>query len=196
MQKKQFIEYVRESLRKKNIELRLVNATDLDRKYAGWFDSEQRQLVIAARHKNFAAILVHEYCHFLQWVDNPLRWNRFTNDVAVFFDWLDSEQPVSRKIIDAKHAVQTLEHDCERRAIRLIKKLKLELGIRSYAQKANAYLLSYHLTATFHRWPNKKSLYRKRVEKLMPATLLPLAKIKNESYPTDAMLREMKKCFK
>jgi len=195
MNRNQFIEFVRNDLASHGVKLVLVNARSLSNKYGGWYADGSRRLTVARHHVNFTGILLHEYCHFRQWIEDRTLWNKLLWKNNYFFEWLDSRKPVSKKVLDAKIAVLTLEYDCERRALKLIKKLHLPLSVEIYTQKANAYLLSYHLITTHHRWPENKSVYRSAISKHMPIKLLPLRRICNEAVLTEDVLKMMNKCF-
>lgn len=200
MNRKEFIALVTEDLALHGVRLQLVEASSLHKKYAGWFDSSNRKLVIARRHKDFLSILLHEYCHFRQWQENRRHWNQLARHADVFFKWLHTrpsqvQAPYTEKVQAARKAAQKLEYECERRAIRMIKKLKLPIDVRSYSQRANAYLLSYHLMQRYHRWPGKQSVYSASIARLMPTKLLPFSQVCRESTVTVAMVKKMQRCF-
>lgn len=200
MNRKAFIAWVSEDLAKHDVHLQLVDASSLHKKYAGWFDASNRKLVIARRHKDFIGILLHEYCHFRQWLEKRQRWNQLARQGDIFFKWLYTRPsqalpPQAAKVQKARKAAQQLEYDCERRAIAMIKKLKLPIDVRAYAQRANAYLLSYHLMVRHHSWPSRRSVYSASICKLMPSSLLAFSQINREATVTEAMAKKMHGCF-
>lgn len=200
MKRHEFIELVTRDLAEHGVQLKLVEASSLHKKYAGWFDSSSRKLVIARRHKDFLGILLHEYCHFRQWQENRQRWNLLSRRSDLFFKWLHTrpslaQAPYTAKIQAARKAAQQLEYECERRSITMIKKLKLPMDTELYSQRANAYLLSYHLMQRYHCWPTKKSVYSASISQLMPGKLLPFTKIYREATVTEPMAKKMQSCF-
>lgn len=46
-----------------------------------------------------------------------------------------------------------LEHDCEKRALSLIKKYNLPLSVEKYTKSANAYIFSWWFAREFYRMP-------------------------------------------
>lgn len=103
-------------------------------------------------------VLIHEYCHMRQWIDQCAAWTalwvRETVDTTDLIDlWLDYviEAPQER----LKQWVQLSldnELDCEQRAARLIKKQGLPLYIPDYIRRANAYVMFYHVMRKYRRW--------------------------------------------
>ena len=200
MNRKAFIASVSEDLARHGVHLQMVDASSVHKKYAGWFDASNRKLVIARRHKDFLGVLLHEYCHFRQWRENRQRWNKLARQGDIFFKWLYTRPslalpPQAAKVQKARKAAQQLEYDCERRAIAMIKKLKLPIDVRAYSRRANAYLISYHLMVRYHSWPGKRSVYSPSICKLMPSTLLSFSQISREATVTETMVKKMHRCF-
>jgi len=102
-------------------------------------------------------VLVHEYCHMRQWHKQIPEWVNcevFGESPYELLDrWISREieldPPVLEEVIDK---IMTLELDCEKRAVKMIKKYKLPLDRDLYIQKANAYVCFYNLVAQERKW--------------------------------------------
>jgi hypothetical protein len=130
-----------------------------DRCY-GMFDfnsKEQPVLKIAVGNKSnehWFGILIHEYCHFLQWRDNTKIWKQFEESNFSIDDIINSPKKHKKELL----LLMKLEADCERRVIKLIKKYRL-FSVKEYAQEANAVLFKYGFLYTDGYWPkNNKEL--------------------------------------
>ena len=53
----------------------LHNKENLDG-YGGWFDAEDKEFVVALKHHMGFEILLHEYCHFIQWKTDRKLWDK------------------------------------------------------------------------------------------------------------------------
>ena len=194
MNQKQFIDFILPALEEYGVKLALEDAPFVDGQYGGFFDPEGKRIAVGMRHKQHFGILVHEYSHFEQWIKKPAFWDKVKDGHSHFFQWLETNNPVNRSVIKWKEDALTLELDCEERAMKLIDSLNLEIDKKIYAQKANAYLLSYHLVATYRKWP-KGSSYGDKISSLMPAKLLTLKKLKNTNSIKGEALNLMVKEF-
>jgi DNA-directed RNA polymerase subunit F len=181
-----FIDFAREETDRYeiNFELRDVKYFRLvDEGYAkchGYFDEDGMALKCATNmhHSKWVPILIHEYSHFEQWVEQCPAWtdsickeDETGND---FYLWVMGKKEIPYKI--AKKIVsktRDMELDCERRAHKNIKKFNLPLDREAYAQQANAYIHFYNWTLERRTWYKvKKCPYHMReITKLMPKTL-------------------------
>jgi hypothetical protein len=177
MTKEQFLIYIKPQLIGQGIDLELLNRKLTPDKEAGYFNESTKKLVVAMKNDEAFGTLVHEFSHFEQWTKKPQFWAKLTIGHGNFFNWLETNNPVSRKVMKWKEDAIELEHDCEVGAVKMIDTLGLEIDKKAYIQKGNAYLLSYHLIATYHCWP-KGSVYTNDISKLMPTKLMSLARIK------------------
>lgn len=93
-------------------------------------------------------VLIHEYCHFIQWRDKVQVWRDFEESDFSIQDVIDSPKKCKREIL----SLIKLEADCEKRVIKLIKKHKLFCPLQ-YAREANAILFKYGFIYTNGFWP-------------------------------------------
>lgn len=151
------------------INLKLVNKIGI-KGYSGWFNAGKKELTVCTKSKEYFEIYLHEFCHYLQWKENSQQWQSFTKGVNNFFTWLDGTRVKQRN----RKVVQSMELDCEKRVLKLIKKLNLPIDKAKYCQKANACLFSYLLTEKLRMWETKEnsSVYSAEIAKYFPARLL------------------------
>ena len=86
-------------------------------------------------------IFIHEYCHFLQWKTYTKIWHDGLAAINHADAWTEGEIPYCD--ISHIHAIQKLELDADKRAVKLIEKHKLSVDVPSYIKHSNAYVLSY-----------------------------------------------------
>lgn len=122
--------------------------------------------------------LVHEFAHMQQWKENSPFW---TNNKVGNFEsmdlislWLEDKIELSeeQKEVYFNKSIN-VEADCEKRVIELIEKYSLPINKEEYIQKANSYILFYHVVKKSRRWylPNKEPYVLKHIYSLMPKTL-------------------------
>ena len=154
--------------------------------FGGWFGAEEgeKELVVALKHHMGFEILLHEYCHFLQWKTDRKLWDKSQLTYDVLFDWINYPVFVYSPIIkDCKtseqeldqslHDILELEHDCEKRVLKLVKNCPIEdFDTDKYIRAANAYLWSYHINRELRKRP-KNPIYSERVLEHMPNVFNP-----------------------
>ena len=119
---------------------------------------------------NWLSVFVHETCHIDQSIERPRWFGSVDALVAKLDEWLggnDRKKPTWTEICQ----IIELERDCENRTMGKITQFDLPIPLDEYAQKSNAYLLSYAKTYRERKWDSapytKPSRWRK-----MPKTLL------------------------
>lgn len=155
---KRFIKYVKRICAEHDIKLDLRRAKKLtlseNIKCSGYFDEEGRVLAVAMKHPDALGILVHEFCHLMQYLDftrGKFRlWNTATVALGKLDTWL-SGKPVT----NLKRAIsysRDLELDNEKRTVAMIQKWDLPVDVDDYIKKANAYVLFYNWMHKTRRW--------------------------------------------
>jgi hypothetical protein len=158
----------------------LHNKEDLDG-YGGWFGAEEegKEFVVAMKHHMSFEILIHEYCHFLQWKNDRKFWDKSMFTYDILFDWLaadlvnaipEMKQRVfsDEELDQSLHDILEIEHDCEKRVLKLVKNNPIEdFDTDKYIRAVNAYLWSYHLNKELRRRPINP-IYSERVLPNMP----------------------------
>lgn len=161
--KEKFIDHVKSECKKYGIKcsLRPVKYLKLSGniKCSGYFDEENRVLACATNKKDWLSILVHEYGHMTQWIDNCKTWKKMEDTSATYKvdKWLGGGK--------VKHVnyhidiVKNLELDNEKRSVKLIKDYGLEkyIDIKDYIKKANAYVQFYNYIKITRKWSSPKN---------------------------------------
>lgn len=102
-------------------------------------------------------VLLHEYSHMEQWEEKSSAWinNKMEKGEAsdLIDSWLNHEIELDDQTLDKIFQINIeLESDCEKRAIHNITKFNLDINHQEYAQKANSYVLFYHLVKKHRKW--------------------------------------------
>ena len=159
----QFLKYVEKELTKHKFKLLMVDKKSVfvegHVKVSGYFDSEKMILAVTVDKptKQWLPVLVHEFAHFTQWKSNCKAWkNTFVKgeDVSdTIFLWVKDEIKLPLDIVKIHTArSRDMELDCEKRAVRLIRKFDLPIDIPTYIKQANAYLYFYNYACLRKRW--------------------------------------------
>jgi hypothetical protein len=162
--------------------VKLLNVDNIDG-YGGWFgtDEGEEELVVAMKHHMGFEILIHEYCHFLQWKHDRKLWDKSTLTYDILFDWISfpllkySEdikdcEYTNEQLDQSLHDILEIEHDCEKRVLKLVANNPIEnFDTDKYIRAVNAYLWSYHLNRELRKRPIRP-IYSERVLNGMPNT--------------------------
>ena len=152
----EFVRYAREHLRQHGFRLVMGRGKSLNcgmGRCSGYFDVESREIRVAAGHREMLSTLVHEYCHFLQWLELPKRRNDAADRANLMVvEWLDGKEFTRQQLDWAFRMVRWFERDCERRSVALISKFNLNICPVLYTQKANLYLYFWHMVERRRKW--------------------------------------------
>lgn len=108
------------------------------------------------------ATLYHEFNHMEQWHENCKAWREClvtdligTEDLICL--WMENEIELSRaQLKDYTQRSVNVELDCERRTVRLIRRLRKEgkttIDPKVFTQKANAYVMLWWMVAKTRAW--------------------------------------------
>lgn len=126
----------------------------------GYFvDNPIPTLAVATRKnvKDWFLVLLHEYSHMEQWEEKASVWTNNKLEKGEASDlidaWLNYEIELDEFTLDKIFKINIeLESDCEKRAINNITKFNLDINHEEYAQKANSYVLFYHLIKKHRKW--------------------------------------------
>jgi hypothetical protein len=139
----------------------------------GFFDDRDLVIKVAKSDPSFLSTLVHEYCHFLQYINDIKIYQKSDKASEIVESWLLGKEQNPQKLKRAFFLVRAMERDCEKRAIKLIKQFNLPINVKIYAKQANCYIYTHFLMEETRKyWMYKKSPYKSRVVmKLMPSTM-------------------------
>lgn len=85
---------------------------------------------------------IHEYCHFLQWKNKSVYFTKGIKSTERYYKWLGGETE-DVDISDLRN-IQKMELDCDRRAIKIIKKNSINIDLQQYIQESNSYILAHN----------------------------------------------------
>ncbi len=158
-----FVRYVRNHLKEYGFKLYLGKGKEVNSKEgwrsSGFFCLESRVIAVGTGAPQFIETLVHEYAHFLQWLDS-------TNSL------LEREDTAARHVSDYLHGnkgklnltlrksfqkVMEFERDAEMRAVKCIVTHKLNIPIEMYIKRANLYIYSHYLYMLLRKYSWKKN---------------------------------------
>lgn len=162
-----FTTKVVKELLKHNFSVFLHNKESIDG-YGGWFgtDEGEEEFVVAMKHHMGFEILIHEYCHFLQWKYDRKLWDKSMLTYDILFDWISfptlkySEYIKDCTFTDEQldqslHDILEIEHDCEKRVLKLVAHNPIEdFDLDKYKRAVNAYLWSYHINRELRKRPS------------------------------------------
>lgn len=162
-----FIEYVDNTLKEE--EIKLIAYPDISVPYpypsgqmfiSGCFDSDNKTLIYAKDREDWLEILVHEYCHFMQWKENCPEWiNGFVKkyDCETIIDmWLNNIiELTEEQLAHYIEATRNVELDCEKRAAKMIVDFCLPIDLSIYTKRANSYILFYEVVKRCRKWNRK-----------------------------------------
>lgn len=139
-------------------------------KCSGYFDDNKKLLVVAMKSPLALEILVHEFGHLTQYIDNCKPWRKLGNSLDKMTDWLQGRQV--RNSDKHINAARDMELDNEKRSVQIIKDFDLPIDIESYVQRANSYVYFYNWMKTTRRWssPSNSPYKNQRLLEVMPKT--------------------------
>lgn len=149
-----FIKFVRNECNKYGVKCSLRSTKyvmmDDNVKCSGYFDEGVPELVVAVNRPDWIEILAHEYGHLTQWVEGIEIWETAEISLPKVWGWLGGKRVVNIQ----KHisVARDLELDNEKRAVKIIKKFKLNVDLKHYVKKANAYVHFYNWMLLSRKW--------------------------------------------
>ena len=135
-----------------------------------YLDSNDNPIIKVAKgsllEEEWFGILIHEYCHYIQWRDDVKAWSKFSNYDITYSQILLKPTKYKKELI----SLFELEIDCEKRVINIIKNNNL-FNYKKYAQTANSILYKYAFLYKYGKWPDDNRKYKK-VEEFCPDKIL------------------------
>lgn len=192
-----FLEYVDSVCRLYGAEFRPVQRKNLihkGQKYAGEFDFSNLKLrvAIATPPEKMLPILVHEFSHFKQLIDeDPIIYSTELPDGSDAYDnfmqWVSYDIDLPRhKAVQYGKLARNFEINCDKRALEEIKYWDLPLDHKKYVQQSNSYHLLYNYIAKHRFWPTR-SPYEEGYDNIWQ--VMPTKWIANPDRPTPRMMQ-------
>lgn len=161
----QFLEHVKQECNKNNVaylflvEDKISYPGSGDMKVAGYFDDKEGPILACAIGKptsEWYEVLIHESCHMDQWLEKDVLWtnqkiNGIDCDTGVD-DWLGGVEFHVDEYTHYIRTMQKLEIDCEKRSVKKILNLSLDVDVKKYIKKANSYLFFYEVMLHTRKW--------------------------------------------
>ena len=143
----------------------------------GYFNEGEKVIKIAKLAANFLETLVHEYSHFLQYINKSKIYHKSDKAILMVDAWFAGKEFSSEDIKRSFFIIRAMERDCEKRALRMIKKFNLQIDTKLYAKRAHCYIYSHFLMEKKRKFYSyKKSPYRSPlVLKIMPSSMAVLS---------------------
>lgn len=154
-----FLDLVHSSLKKMKFKLVLTidNLFVGKNAVSGYFDEVDKVIKISVLDEDFLEVLVHEFCHFLQFSEAEPKYTRlFLNEdnmLNEMWDWLDGDvEFVTKRKNLIFNSVIDMERDCEKRSVEMIKKYSLPIDLKEYQENAILYLYYYTYAKKYRTW--------------------------------------------
>lgn len=142
---------------------------------SGYFDDKigpTLACAIGKPIKDWYEILIHESCHMDQWSQKDLLWsNQYLNGIDCdkgMDEFLGGKQFHKDEYTYFVRTMQALEIDCEKRSVKKILDLGLDVDTKMYIQKANSYLLFYSIILETKKWCDVAPYNVQEIIDLMP----------------------------
>ena len=178
-----FIQAVNQNCYKNNTKLCLVNKKllyiqDERVNVAGYFQEQPPILKVAIKNstEEWLPILVHEYCHLLQYVNDTTAWHtccntRYGDAVSIVVEWLTTGKIKDPKGINRYIKLnRNMELECEKMSVKIIKQYCLDIDLDNYIKNANAYIYLYTWLKTSKQWYKKPPYRSTKILNEMPIT--------------------------
>jgi hypothetical protein len=181
-----FIAHVRKVAKEHGVKIKIKNTKHV-REPAGntlccgyFLESSNKKTIVVARGERpiseWLGFLVHEYCHMMQWIErSPAYTNTFLKDgedATYKLSLLENGEANYNKRLRRVYTKKTIacELDCERRAVRAIKKFGLPINVEMYKRSAAITLYKYWVLCNTGKWIGD-SFERKRslINKVKPS---------------------------
>ena len=176
----QFVRHVKNHLAQYGMRLVIGRGRSLNcggYRCEGYFNDKEKIIKIAKFATNFLETLVHEYSHFLQYINNSQIYKKSDKAILMVDEWFAGKDFPQDKLRRSFFIIRAMERDCEKRAVKLIKKFNLQIDEKLYTKRAHCYIYSHFLmekTRKFYAY--KKSPYRSSVVlKIMPSSMAVLS---------------------
>ena len=172
---KKFVEQVKAELHSYGFRLYFGSGRNVNGggwRSVGFFCDRQRVVKVARGRPDWLDILIHEYAHFRQWVEQPATvYNADATASIIVHNYLHQGRAATPGVLrKAFTRVMAFERDAEMRALRIAKQYHLPIDEKRYARFANLYIYSHHLMRDTGRWQATGNPYRSwRLVDMMPA---------------------------
>lgn len=111
-----------------------------------------RPKIAVGSSENALDVLVHEYCHMQQYLEQSDVWQAIIGRDQIW-RWVSGEDGFTEDELDESFkALYLVEVDCEQRSVIQHRKWKTGINEEEYIQKANAYTMFYFFMREHRVW--------------------------------------------
>ena len=153
-----FIDYVHSLLKKYKVKLILsIDSIKIGKNsVCGYFSESDKEIKIDISEKNWLEVLVHEFCHFLQYIEDEPTYKTLEqeeNILTEFWEWVENERELNtnRKRYVCRKVLE-MELNCEKRSIEMIRKFDLPIDINEYIFGAYVYIHYFNFVKKYRTW--------------------------------------------
>lgn len=171
---KKFIKHVKEHLAKYNMKLvwgrgEFVQCGGYTSN--AYFSEGDGVIKVARKNPYWLESLVHEYGHFLQWINRSPIYKNSHNAILNIDKWFQRENIAKNRLKKSFTVVREMERECEILACKLSKQYQLPINRRGYARRANVYIYSHWIMEQQQKfWAFRRDPMSSRyILSLMPA---------------------------
>lgn len=176
----QFVRHVKKHLAEYGMKLVVGKGKTVNSGHSrceGYFNEVEGVIKIGGNNQYFLQTLVHEYAHFLQYINKVQVYTKSDKAGLIIENWFNGKNYDKKTLKRAFLLVRAMERDCEKRALKLIDEFNLKIDKKLYAKHANIYIYSHFLMEKTRKYGTyKKSPYfSKYVLKIMPSNMAVLS---------------------
>jgi hypothetical protein len=193
---KEFLKHVQSVAYKNDIQIKFLDVKYINEgkgvSYSGYFDDSAKTLVVATKRKieDWFPVFVHEVCHMDQYLEKSKVWNTHIkgfhekhDPMTLYTLHVDRLITLDPSIVNEVFSkVLNVELDCEKRAVKKIKKFDLDLDVNKYTRHANVCLFDYSYQFQNRKWYALRKITRH------PAKVIDIAPEKLYNDPLDYLV--------
>jgi len=119
---------------------------------SGFFDQRSMTLGVAIKDENWFPVLIHEYCHFLQWKQGKWSSDKEIEEFTKRTEWVYKKTELSDEdVLRITRAIQACELDAEKNVVEMCIHHSVGIDIKDYIRESNAYVLTYEYERIFRK---------------------------------------------
>ena len=176
----QFVRHVKNHLAQYGMRLVIGRGRSLNcggYRCEGYFNDKEKIIKIAKFATNFLETLVHEYSHFLQYINNSKIFHKSDKAIIMVDSWFAGKEYPEEQLKRSFFIIRAMERDCEKRAVKLIDQFNLKIDKKLYVKRAHCYIYSHFMMEKTRKYGTyrKSPYFSKYVLKIMPSNMAVLS---------------------
>lgn len=194
-----FLKYVKNHLKEHGFKLvvgkgRMVNGGGY--RVHAFFSESTKEIRVGSKVPQFLQYLVHEYAHFLQFLDKEPLYTKVDPYLVIMENWFAGKEYSEKELQKAFFAVRAMERDCEMRTVELIEKWGLSIDKKEYTRKANTYIYAHFLMLEKRKWWPFKTVHAPYHSRTLQNAISDSFKVKSHSHCPPKVIQELRKLTK